>query len=101
MIVSLCQPVPVPVTVRKEKDQGKSLTGTYWNPPWSEDVKIHIGKEFLTIIRTSFPPNHKLYKVCNRNTIKLSMVFKHGEMPRNKLFGKNNVLKLFVGENCI
>ena len=55
-----------------QKKRKRSRKVTYWNPPWSEDVKTHLGKEFLKLIKTSFPPNHKLYKVCNRNTIKLS-----------------------------
>ena len=28
-------------------------------------VKTNIGKEFLKIIKTSFPPNYNLLKVCN------------------------------------
>ena len=35
-------------------------------------IKTHLGKEFLKIICTTFPPNQRLFKVCNRNTIKLS-----------------------------
>ena len=55
-----------------EKKRRRSRRVTWWNPPWSDNVKTHIGKEFIKIIKTSFPPNHKLHKICNTNTLKLS-----------------------------
>ena len=77
------------------KKRKRSRKVTYWNPPWSEDVKTHIGKEFLKIIKTSFPPNHKLYKVCNRNTIKLS----YSCLPNMKVeVSKHNSKVLKAGE---
>ena len=45
---------------------------TWFNPPWSHNVKTNIGKKFLAIIKETFPTNHPLHKYCNRNTIKLS-----------------------------
>ena len=45
---------------------------TWFNPPWSCTVKTNIGADFLKINRECFPRNHMLYKICNRNTIKLS-----------------------------
>ena len=56
----------------EKKKKRRSRRVTWWNPPWSDNVKTHIGKEFLKIIKTSFPPNHKLHKICNLNTVKLS-----------------------------
>ena len=47
--------------------------GIIWfNPPFSLNVKTNVGKMFLQIIKECFPPTHKLYKICNRNTLKIS-----------------------------
>ena len=44
---------------------------TYFNPPFSLNVKTNIGKEFLKIIR-AFPKNNVLAPIVNTNTIKIS-----------------------------
>ena len=45
---------------------------TWFNPPFTSNVKSNIGKRFLTLIDQHFPKNHPLHKICNRNTLKLS-----------------------------
>ena len=42
------------------------------NPPSSQNVKTNIGKTFLKLVKMHFPRDHKLYKIFNRNTLKLS-----------------------------
>ena len=44
----------------------------YYNPPFSLNVKTNIGREFLKLIKRSFPSEHKLRKIFNKNTLKLS-----------------------------
>ena len=44
----------------------------WFNPPYNKNVKSTIGKEFLRLIDNCFPAGHKLRKICNRNTLKLS-----------------------------
>ena len=44
----------------------------WFNPPFSENVKTNIGREFLCLLAKHFPPHHRLYKVCNKNNIKVS-----------------------------
>jgi len=44
----------------------------WYNPPFSCNVSTNIGRKFLCIIEKSFPPNHKLNKIFNKNTIKIS-----------------------------
>ena len=44
----------------------------WFNPPFSKNVKSNIGKQFLAIIKETFPKTHTLHKLCNTNTIKLS-----------------------------
>ena len=43
-----------------------------FNPPFSRSVKTNIRKIFLKLFRKHFPRNHKLNKIFNPNTLKLS-----------------------------
>ena len=54
----------------KKKNRNRKVT--WFNPPWSNNVKSNIGKQFLAIIKETFPTTHILHKICNTNTIKLS-----------------------------
>ncbi|GFR92820.1 hypothetical protein ElyMa_000876700 [Elysia marginata] len=45
---------------------------TWFNPPYSKNVSSNIGKKFFDLLNSCFPPNHKLHKIINKNTIKLS-----------------------------
>lgn len=45
---------------------------TWFNPPYSNNVKTNIGRRFLTLIDKCFPPSHHLSKLINRNNIKVS-----------------------------
>ena len=44
----------------------------WFNPPFSKNVKTNIGRAFISLIHRCFPTGHKLRKIFNRNTIKLS-----------------------------
>ena len=44
----------------------------WYNPPYNKNVKSRIGREFLHLIDECFPAGHKLRKIFNRNTLKLS-----------------------------
>ena len=52
------------------KNRGRNIT--YFNPPFSKNVKTNVGAKFLRIISKNFPPSHPLSKVLNRNTINIS-----------------------------
>ena len=59
----------------KEKNKYKKKRKRYiiwFNPPYSKSVKTNIGRIFIKLIGKHFPPNHKLVKIFNKNTIKLS-----------------------------
>ncbi|GFR72572.1 inositol hexakisphosphate and diphosphoinositol-pentakisphosphate kinase 2 [Elysia marginata] len=45
---------------------------TWFNPPFDKSVATNIGKKFFTLLSACFPRDHKLHKIINRNTIKLS-----------------------------
>ena len=42
------------------------------NPPFNKNVQTDIGRMFINLIDKCFPTGHKLKKIFNRNTIKLS-----------------------------
>ena len=44
----------------------------WYNPPCSKNVKMNVGKCFLSLIDQHFPKSNPLYKIFNRNTLKLS-----------------------------
>ena len=44
----------------------------WYNPPYNKNVKSRIGREFLRLIDECFPAGHKLRRIFNRNTLKLS-----------------------------
>ena len=44
----------------------------WFGPPFSQSVKTNIGKIFLKLVRKHFPRHHKLHKIFNPNTLKLS-----------------------------
>ena len=44
----------------------------WFNQPYSQNIKTNIGKTFPKLVKKHFPRDHKLYKIFNRNTLKLS-----------------------------
>ncbi|GFS01943.1 hypothetical protein ElyMa_001111100 [Elysia marginata] len=64
-------------TANKERKATKTTNRrkrriTWFNPPYSKNVSSNIGTNFLHLLNSCFPPNHKLHKVINKNTVKLS-----------------------------
>ena len=57
-------------TQRKKKERKRKII--WFNPPYNNYVANNIGKEFLKLINKHFPPQHKLHKILNRNSIKIS-----------------------------
>ena len=83
----------------------KRRRNTIWfNPPFSKTVQTNIGKKFLQLIDTHFPPSNKFHKIFNRKTIKVS----YGCMPNmgslinahNKKILEDNVPMQRGGCNC-
>ena len=56
---------------RKEK-RPRRRTITWFNPPFSKNVKTNIAQKFLRLVDKHFPKNNKLHQIFNRNTIKVS-----------------------------
>ena len=56
-------------TKRKNRQRNNIL---WYNPPFSKNVSTNIGHRFLALVHNHFPRDHKLRKIFNRNTIKIS-----------------------------
>jgi hypothetical protein len=74
----------------------------WFNPPFSMNVSTNIGRNFLNLIDNHFPSHHKLHKIFNRNTVKVSyscmsnvksIITKHNahKARKNKTQGKGTV----------
>ena len=56
----------------KTTRKARSRKVTWFNPPWNTAVKTNVGKQFLRIVDTAFPPSNPLRKLFNRSTVKVS-----------------------------
>ena len=77
---------------QKRKRRGRKIT--WFNPPFSLNVKTNIGKIFLQLIKECFPKTHILHKICNKNTLKLSYrtmpnISSHISKHNNKILQQN------------
>ena len=54
------------------KKKSRKCKIIWFNPPFNNYVVNSIRKEFLKLINKHFPPQHKLHKILNRNSIKIS-----------------------------
>ena len=55
---------------KEERKRHRNIT--WFNPPYYKQVSTNIGRQFLTLIETCFPPENKLHNIIDRNTIKIS-----------------------------
>ena len=63
---------PEPEAPPPPKRKSRSRRVTWFNPPFSQSISTNIGKRFLSLIDSCFPPDHELRRVVNRNTVKVS-----------------------------
>ena len=82
-------------TGRSRRNRNRNVT--WFNPPWSNNIKTKIGEKFLAILKETFPPTHRLHKICNKNYIKIS----YRCMPnmRREISKHNNKILNPNGEN--
>ena len=60
---------PAKASKRKNRQCNNIL---WYNPPFSKNTSTNIGHKFLALVDKHFPNDHKLRKIFNRNTIKIS-----------------------------
>ena len=58
--------------VQKNPKRSRKRSITWFNPPYNIDVKTNVGKSFICLVKKHFPKEHKLNKIFNTNTLKLS-----------------------------
>ena len=75
----------------KSNSRNRNRKIIWFNPPFSQNVKTNIGKVFIKLIKKHFPKHHKLHKIFNTNTIKLS----YSCMPNMSSMIKQHNLKVF------
>lgn len=61
-----------PTRQHNRKNRSRKRHVTWFNPPYSKDVKTNVGGHFLKLISRHFPRGHSLNKIFNANTIKVS-----------------------------
>ena len=57
---------------KKTRERKRKRNITWYNPPFDLRVKTNIGKIFLKAVKESFPSEHPLRKIFNKNTLKIS-----------------------------
>ena len=58
--------------LQQHEAKRRSRKVTWFNPPYSCNVETNVGKSFLRLVDTHFPTSHKLHKIFNRKTLKVS-----------------------------
>ena len=61
-----------PLTEPIDKKKNRKKPVTWFNPPYSINVKSNIGKEFLKLLDVAFPRSNPLHKLFTRQTVKIS-----------------------------
>ena len=70
---------------KKTKEKNNRNRKVVWfNPPYSKQVSTNIAKGFLNLLDQHFPKQHRLYKIFNRNNVKVK------QHRMYKIFNRNN-----------
>jgi hypothetical protein len=58
----------------KQKEQRKTRKRkiTWFNPPYNQNVKCDVARQFLKLVDKHFPRHHRYHKLFNRNNVKCS-----------------------------
>ena len=56
--------------VKNSRNRSRNII--WFNPPFSQNVKTNIGKLVLKLLKKHLPKHHRLHKIFNPNTVKLS-----------------------------
>ena len=66
------QYIPPTVNITNSGEKRRKRKIIWFNPPYSKSVQTNVAKKFLLLIDKHFPKIHKLHKIFNRNTVKVS-----------------------------
>ena len=59
-------------TKQKKQNKNRKRNIIWFNPPYSKNVLAKVGHYFLKSLNKQFPWQHKLHKIFNKNTVKVS-----------------------------
>ena len=59
-------------TNNSQRPRTRQRNVTWYNPPFSKNVKTNVARDFLRLIDKHFPPSHQLHAIFNRHTIRVS-----------------------------
>ena len=61
------------IKVNSDKQKRKKKRNIIWfNPPFSTNVNFRVGEKFLKLVEKCFPKGSSLYKLFNKNNMKIS-----------------------------
>ena len=81
--------------VKKRRRGNRQRDIIWFNPPYSKSVKTNVGKYFLKLLEKHFPKRHKMSKIFNRNTVKIS----YSCMPSMKAVTNRHNKKVLKKQN--
>ena len=58
--------------IHQYKSKKRAWKIIWFNPPFTQTVKTNVAKSLFRLLDKHFPKSHLLYKIFNRNTIKVS-----------------------------
>ena len=61
-----------PPTSIKRNSKNRKRKIVWFNPPYNQSVSTNVAQTFLKLVDKHFPRSNRLYKIFNRNTIKVS-----------------------------
>ena len=76
---------------KDRRKRNRRRTITWFNPPYSQNVKTNVGGKFLKLIDQCFPKGSILGKIFNKNTIKIS----YSCLPNLENIVSNHNAKIF------
>ena len=87
---------------QRKKNRGRNII--YFTPPFNAAIKNNIGKYFFGLVKKHFPKENVLYKVFNKNNLKLSYstmpnFIKSVKSHNNSILNKHNAQEP-LGCNC-
>ena len=71
---------------RPKRKRNRKRTITWFNPPFSKNIKTDIARRFLKMLDKHFPKKSKLHKIFNRSIVKVS----YSNMPNVERIIKNH-----------
>lgn len=88
-----------PTKASNNRTKNRKRKITWFNPPFNQNVETKIARKFLQLIDKHFPKHHRLNKIFNRNTVKVSYSCTKNMKSIIQSHNKN-ILKQNVDENA-